>query len=421
MREINLPKFAGAVCVVMEDMFLKGLTNGNFKKLSEKKNYNNKKETTLITQNTYDGFHYIFKLDELFVVYRVAADKVKDQENIREQLMISLLASPKEWERMKGDGSFSMMASYQFHVSNISLLKKMMIDLDLNHFDDKYHLFSEDMSAYDFGFKSDVNLIFEAATHYKDKLDDRSDCFHKHQFGTKEVISYTSTSACVTTFILYERDTETGVIRIFDELEENVDDVKFPHDTIVIGEYPEIVKHYIENTEPCAVIENGVVVKNENPYTILRTYYNADGLAAEFEIEKKKPYDVTSLSSVMDYMVTDNINLLYTYGLWSSNSKWKKNEQGRYYIAFTDDMLETQKRETGMVHGSSDYGYISIYSSKSAMYKLPVNGEIEPEWLDLVVKSFTFVSKYHKKLPVCEAKEKDIQVIREKLLARNCI
>jgi hypothetical protein len=37
------------------------------------------------------------------------------------------------------------------------------------------------------------------------------------------------------------------------------------------------------------------------------------------------------------------------------------------------------------------------------------------------VKAFTFVSKYHKKLPVCEAKEKDIQAIKDKLLARNCI
>lgn len=421
MREINLPKFAGAVCVVMEDMFLKGLTNGNFKKLSEKKNYNNKKETTLITQNTYDGFHYIFKLDELFVVYRVAADKVKDQENSREQLMISLLASPKEWERMKRDGSFSMMASYQFHVSSLSLLKKMMIDLDLNHFDDKYHLFAEDMASYDFGFKNDIELIFEAANHYEDKLDDCSDCFNKHKFGSKEVISHTNTSACVTKFTLYERDTKTGFIRVFEELQENVDENKFPHDTIVIGEHPEIVKHYIENTEPCVVIENGKFIKNENPYVIMTTYYNANGLAAEFSIEKKTPYDVTSLASVMDYMVTDNINLLYTYGLWSSDVKWKKNEQGRYYIAFTDDMLDRQKRDTGMVHGSKEYGYISVYSSKSAMYKLPVNGEIEPEWLDLVVKSFTFVSKYHKKLPVCDAKEKDIQVIREKLLARNCI
>lgn len=421
MRNIDLPKFSGAVVMVLEDMFLTALKNGDFKKLSEIKNYKNKIETTLITKNSYDGFHYIFKLDELFIVYRIAKDKVKDQENCREQLMISLLMNPKQWEKMKTDGSFDMMANHQFHVSNLSLLKKMMVDLELNHFDDKYHLFEKDMAAYDFGFKSDIDLIFEASTRYNEKLDERSDCFHKHRFGTKEIISYTSTSACITKFILYERDTETGTIRVFEELEENVDELLFPHDSIVIGEFPEIVKYYVENTVPCAIIENGVLIKNENPYVILTSHYVADGLSSEFSIEKKKPYDITSLASVMDYLITDNINLLYTYGLWSSTAKWKKNDHGRYYIAFTDDMLETKKRSTGFVHGGSDYGYISQYSSKSAMYKLPETGEIEPEWLDLVIKSYTFVSKYHKKLPVCDATEKDIERVAEKLLARDSI
>lgn len=422
MRNIDLPKFAASISVVLQDMFLTGLKNGDFKKLSEIKNYNNKTETTLITSQTYDGFQYVFKLDELFSVYRIAKEKVAENMDCqREHIMTALLTSPKEWERMKKDGSFSMMAAYQFHISSISLLKKMMIDLELNQFDDKYHYFEEDMALYNFGFKSDIDVIFDASTDYANEFEMGSDCFHKHQIGSKEIVSYTSTSACVTKFILYERDVETGTIRVFEDLEENVDNDKFPHDTIVIGEYPEIVKHYIENAEPCVVIKNGVFIKNENPYVILTSSFIGESLAQKFSIEKTKPYDVTSLASVMEYMTYDNINLLYTYGMWSSDCKWKKNAAGKYYIAFNEDLLSTYKRETEMVHGSNEYGYISVYSYKSPMYKLPETGEIEPEWLDLVVKSYTFVSKYHKKLPVCEAKEKDIQHVAEKLLARNCI
>lgn len=421
MRNIDLPKFAGSIAVVLEDMFLTGLKHGNFKKLSEKKNYNNKTETTLITAQPYDGFQYIFKLDELFSVYRIATEKVAENMDYqREHIMTALLTSPKEWDRMKADGSFKMMSNYQFYVSNIENLKKMMADLKLNHFDDKYHYFEEDMKIYEFGFKSDIDVIFEAATEYDDKLEMGNEIFNKYTIGTKEIVVHVNTSACVTSFILYERDTVTGSIRIIEDLEENVDE-RFERDTIVIGDYPEIVNHYVEHGNPCVVIENGVFIKNENPHVILISSFNAYGLAEEFSIEKAKPYDVTSLASVMEYMTYDNINLLYTYGLWSSDCKWKKNAAGNYYIAFDEDMLSTYKRDTEMVHGSKDYGYISVYSYKSPMYKLPETGEIEPEWLDLVVKSFTFVSKYHKKLQVCEAKEKDIQKIAEKLKARNCI
>lgn len=421
MRNIELPKFANAVVMDLEAVFLTALKNGDCKKLSQKKNYNNITVTTLITANVYGDFQYVFELDEHFRAYRVDKNKVKSQENDREHLMTSVLASPQQWEKMKADKTFSMMASHSFYVYNISLLKKMMIDLELPHFDDKYQYFDEDMATHSFGFKADIDVIFEAATRFKKKLSICSDEFHKHVFGSKEIITHTNTSACMTSFILYERDTETGVIKIYQDLENNVDEEKFPHDLIIIGKYPNIVKHYIENSDPCVILENGVFVKNDNPYVAHISSFNAHSLSEHFEIEKDKPYDVTSLASVMEYMTYDNINLLYTYGLWSSDSKWKKNDAGRYYIAFDEDLLSTYKRDTQMVHGSTDYGYISIYSYKSPMYKLPEKGEIEPEWLDLVVKAFTFVSKNHKKLPVCEAKEKDIQAIKDKLLARNCI
>lgn len=421
MRNIDLPKFADAVVMDLEAVFLTALKNGDFKKLSEKKNYNNKTVTTLITANVYGDFQYIFELDEHFRAYRIDKNKVKNQEYDREHLMTSVLASPQQWEKMKKDGSFSLIASNQFYVYNMSFLKKMMIDLELPHFDDKYHYFDEDMATYSFGFKADIDVIFEASTRFKKKLSICSDEFHKHTFGTKEIVSHTSTSACMTSFILYERDTETGVIKVYQDLENNVDEEKFPHDLIIIGKYPEIVKHYVENTEPCVILENGLFVKNDSPYVAHISSFNAHSLSEHYKIEKDKPYDVTSLASIMEYMTYDNINLLYTYGLWSSDCKWKKNAAGKYYIAFDEDMLSTYKRNTPMVHGSTDYGYISIYSYKSPMYKLPETGEIEPEWLDLVVKAYTFVSKYHKKLPVCEVKEKDIQQVAEKLLARNCI
>ena len=421
MRDVELPKFAAAVVMELESIFLTALKNGDFKKLPDKKNYNNATITTLITANVYGDFQYIFELDEYFRAYRIDKNKFKNQEHDREHIITSLLTNPQQWEQMKKNGSFSLIASNQFCVSNISFLKKMMIDLDLPHLDDKYHYFDEDMEIYSFGFKSDIDVIFEASTHYDDELDMGSDCFHKHKLDSKEIVSYTSTSACVTKFILYERNIETGTVRVFEELEENVDNERFPHDTIIIGEYPEIVKHYIETTEPCVVIENGIFIKNESPHVILISSFIGESLSQEFSIEKGKPYDVTSLASVMEYMTYDNINLLYTYGMWSSDCKWKKNAAGNYYIAFDEDILSTYKRNTEIVHGSKEYGYISIYSYKSPMYKIPETGEIEPEWLDLVVKSYTFVSKYHKKLPVCEAKEKDIQQVAEKLKARNCI
>jgi len=421
MREIELPTFSGAVVMVMEDMFLTALKNGDMKKLSQIKNYNNKTETTLITQNPYNGFQYIFKLDDMLTIYRIQKDKVEKQDMYREHIMSTLIASPSALEKFKKDGEFKLMSSYGFHISSIKHLKQMMVDLNLNHFDDKYHYFEQDMALYDFGFKSDVNVVFEAATHFKRKLTLGSDHFNKYVFENKEVVAYTSDSACVTTFILYERDLETGNIRIFEELEENVDDKKFPHDTIIIGRYPKIVQHYIENTEPCAVIENSVVIKNENPHVVLTSCFVASTLADEYSIQTQVPYDVTSLTSVMDYMFSDNINLVYTYGLWTSKAKWKKNEHGRYYIEFTDDMLSIKKRNSPMVHGGKNYGYITDYHFKSPMNTIPEQGDIEPEWLDLVVKSFTFVSKYRKKLDVCEVTDNDLQQIEAKLLARNCL
>lgn len=421
MRSIELTRFSAAVVMVMEDMFLTALKNGDFKKLSQVKNYNNKTETTLITQKPYNDFQYIFKLDEMLTVYRIQKNKVDQQEMYREHIMTTLLTNPAQLEKLKVDGGFQTMASYQFYISSMSNLKQMMVDLNLNHFDDKYHYFEEDMATYNFGFKNDIDVVFEAGKHFNRKLTLGSDCFNKHVFGDKEVISYTSTSAGVTTFILYERDMVTGHIRIFEDLEDNVDEEQFPHDTIIIGRYPKIVQHYIENTAPCVVIENDVILKNENPHVVLTSSVIAYTLADEYSIKKRVPYDVTSLASVMDYMVIDNINLLYTYGLWSSDAKWKKNEHGRYYLELTEDMLATRKRGTAMVHGSKSYGYITEYRFRSPMNKIPETGEIEPEWLDLVVKSFTFVSKYRKKLDVCEVTEKDLKAVEAKLLARNCI
>lgn len=421
MRAIELDRFSAAVVMVMEDMFLEALKNGDFKKISQIKNHNNKTETTLITRGDYHGFHYIFKLDEMLSVYRVQKNKVEEQNIYREHILTTLLVSADQLEKLKADGGFQMMASYQFYVSSMPHLKTMMIDLNLSHFDDKYHYFEEDMANYNFGLKRDIDVIIESAKHFNRKLTLGSDCFNKHVFGDKEVIAYTSTSACVTTFILYERDVVTGHIRIFEELENNVDDEKFPHDTIVIGRYPKIVQYYIENTDPCVVIENDVVIKNDNPHVVLTSSFIATSLAEEYSIEKRVPYDITSLASVMEYLITDNINLLYTYGMWSSNAKWKKNEQGRYYIELPEDMLATRKRGTPMVHGGKAYGYITDYRFKSPMNKIPESGEIEPEWLDLIVKSFTFVSKYRKKLDVCEINDNDLKQVEDKLLSRNCL
>lgn len=410
MRNIELPKFSGAVSVVLEAVFLEGLKNGAFQKLSEETKYNNKIETTLITQHKYNGFQYIFKLDEVFSIYRVAQEKVDNQETDREHIITATLASPAQWEKFKLDGKFKLMSSHRFVVSNISLVKKMMIDLGLNHFDDKYDLFEDDMKVYDFGFKRDIDIIFSSADLYKKKLNLHDDWFHQYTFGNKKVISHTNTSACLTTFILYELNTDTGTIRVFEELEENVDEKKFPHSTIIIGKYPKIVEHYIENSEPCVIIENGNIIKNDNPHLIISTSFNAHALANNFSIEKAKPYDISRLSSVMEYMSYENINLLYSYGLWSSAVKWKLNEQGEYYIAFSDEMISEHKRSEAIIHDSNDYGYISTYSSKSAMFKLP-NGKVAKEWLDLVVKSHSFVSKYIKKMAVCEVTKKDLDTV----------
>ena len=76
----------------------------------------------------YGDFQYVFELDEHFRAYRVDKNKVKSQENDREHLMTSVLASPQQWEKMKADkevvlaavktyGSALYYASEEFQIS----------------------------------------------------------------------------------------------------------------------------------------------------------------------------------------------------------------------------------------------------------------------------------------------------------------
>lgn len=354
----------------------------------------------------------MFNVGKDFLLHRV------DSDSKSELVMAGLYASKKSWEKMIEDGSFKLMSSYQFFISNISVLKKIMFDLGLNQFDDKYQFFEEDMQKYDFGLKADLNSIFEASKHYDSFIELGSDFFHKHQIGTKEVISHTNTDAGITAFILYERDTETGDIRIIEELEENVDE-KFERETIVIGEYPEIVKHYVETAEPSVIIKNGNISKNDNPHIILITHFNAYGLEKEYNIKRPLPYDISNLNSVMDYLVFDNINWLYTLGMWSSKARWTKNDKNEYYPAFTDDLLAGYKRGTPIVYDSKDLGHISTYDETSAMHNLPVDGRIAPEWLELVKKSLNFLTVNREKLPVCDVNEEQIHAVKEKLANQN--
>lgn len=408
MRNTELPKFAGAVVPIMEETFIQALQSGVLPNKTKK----DKQDLVLKSSKTYDGYSYVFNVGKDFLLHRVNSD------NNSELVMAGLYASKKSWEKMIEDGSFTLMASYQFFISNISILKKIMSDLGLNQFDDKYQFFEEDMQKYDFGLKADLNSIFEASKHYDSFIELGSDFFHKHQIGTKEVISHTNTDAGITAFILYERDTETGDIRIIEELEENVDE-KFERETIVIGEYPEIVKHYVETAEPSVIIKNGNISKNDNPHIILITHFNAYGLEKEYNIKRPLPYDISNLNSVMDYLVFDNINWLYTLGMWSSKARWTKNDKNEYYPAFTDDLLAGYKRGTPIVYDSKDLGHISTYDETSAMHNLPVDGRIAPEWLELVKKSLNFLTVNREKLPVCDVNEEQIHAVKEKLANQN--
>lgn len=279
MRNIELPKFAGAAVLTIEDAINQALQKGTLKKVK------NKEENTVTFKSSkkYDGYRYEFNILQEFSINKITTRKKS------ELLMSGLYTSKASWQKMIDDGSFELMSSYQFYVSNLCTLKKAMSDLEIDIFDDKYHLFQEDMEKYEDILKQDLNTIFDISEKYDtdNEFILGSDIFHKHKIGTKDIISHTNVDACVTAFILYEQDSETGEIRVIEELEQNVDR-KFKRKTTVIGKYPEIVEHYIRTSVPSVIIRDNAIVKNNNPHVVLRTYLNASAIRYKIALEEKK-------------------------------------------------------------------------------------------------------------------------------------
>lgn len=181
-------------------------------------------------------------------------------------------------------------------VGDIDGLKQFFVDckyeLGLNNFEKLI----EDYSEYDDEFLFKLNFILDMYqnTKFKKKLM-LGDSYHyiKCDVDSKEVFSYANDSS-EDYFFIFERDINTKNIRVFFDFMSNIDKNTFNYKSCVVGDQPNIVKHYLLNETPCfeSVDGNTKVIKNTQTYLLDDIEYIASTLAKHLKVKLPEIFSI---------------------------------------------------------------------------------------------------------------------------------
>lgn len=235
--------------------------------------------------------------------------------------------------------------------------------------------------------------------------------YNKLTIPNKEIISYSNSASDLSDVYIFEKDLITNNIKVFYDTYEGVENKGFKCESIVIGKYPKVIKHYIENESPIFEIENNIVIKNSSNRFKDDLYWITKALSEYLNIDIPLPFDSSSFEEFLNHVVITDMNVIYSCVLWGYETKWVKGEKG-FYLKFDRDMFYSEGNY--MRPEPTGKGYISLFDrKKSSIMKAPK--DIAPDWIDFVKKGYEYVINNYAEFRVCEAKEKDFVAVEKHL------
>lgn len=372
------------------------------------------KEITLRSLDSINDHFY-----EIIISNHILINKIsRYNETDYEVIFKGILLRSEDWDTIKSPRDYDLLIDYQFDLIAIDEMKLFFKHMDIQIFDQFYHFIDDELNNYKTIVKDDLEFMFNLSDGFNKSLEVYGDYFCKHNFGDVKTITYSSGSAVQERFTIYYHHTKTNEYRIYHNLVSNLDPTVFKINTTIIGRYKKIIDHQINHTEPCVIVQNGVVVRNNHMQVMSELVYNKESLAKKLKQPLRYAYDKSNLNSVLQYFDFDNINLLYTTVIWTGDSPWVKGDDG-YYIDFKQSALINVPRNTPMVSNDEVLGWISYFQKSSTMLNLP-DGHIAPEWKTLIANAYWHVFFNHDKMSVCSLTI-DTDTTKESILEKVAI
>jgi len=432
-KEIYLKKTSKEIIERSND-FYKEIKNSNKFKIKE----DSEDLKSFISNKKFNGFYYEikFKLTESGLKHFITSiKKGKNLKSFEDYFTESIISFPLiDVEKMKKKFENKYLNKDEFSdedmvSSFVEVLSEISFSLnDIRGFKDFLNVFQlnsiksefldyclDDINVYEIESSVYLKTIFNAykvMPKYK-SFNDNDYHYCKYEFNNKEILVFSNSASCLSYFIIFEKEIKNESYKVYLDIVDNIEN-KFKFDSIIIGKYPEIIKYYVENKEPDLEFKNGKFISINNPNVIKHLDDHYDMLFKMYQKKIKKEYDEENLEDVLKYMKLSNLNGLYTYGLWSTESKWIKNKEGEFYIDFGDLVGLLKNNENGLSLIDGDAGYVSLVRDNSPMIKIP-KGKIKKDYLNLIKESYKFVKENKEKMKVCDITDKQIEKV-EKIL-----
>lgn len=314
MKEPYFPQFGQLFCNDYEK-FISSLKTSKFFKEVKGKNHNNKDLISYVSNERYNGLSYIIKarstpFSKTLTLYSCKREYFKARQDVYPTLnrLFSMdlrtldihnnTSNNTELRKMFDElgAPFTDNVPNVLTVGDIDGLKQFFIDSNYELGLKNFEKLIEDYSEYDDEFLFKLNFIFDMYqnTKFKKKLM-LGDSYHyiKCDVDGKEVFSYANDSSD-DYFFIFERDVNTKNIRVFFDFMSNIDKHTFNYKSCVVGEQPNIVKHYLLKEIPCfeSADGNSKVIKNTQTYLLDDIEYIASTLAKHLKVKLPEIFSI---------------------------------------------------------------------------------------------------------------------------------
>ncbi len=430
-KEIYLKKTSKEI-VEKSHEFYKEIKNSN--KFQIKEDSENIK--SFISNKKINGFYYEvkFKLANSGLKHFIASvKKEKNIENFKDYFSNAVIVFPlinvqemkekvqndplKKYEELN-DGTdmisslIEVLSERSFSINDIKSFREFINLFEIKSISSEMldHCL-EDINIYELESNIYLKTIFNAydLMPKSKSFNDNDYHYNKYEFNNKDILVFSNSASCVSYFIIFEKDKNNEDYKVYLDVIDNIDN-NFKFKSIIIGKYPEIIKHYVENKDPDLEFKNGRFTSINNPNIIKHLDDHYDMLFKMYQKKIKKEYNEEDLEEVLKYMKLSNLNELYTYGLWSKESKWIKNEKGEFYIDFEDLVGLIKYNENGLSLIEDQTSYVSVVVDNSPMLKIP-KGKIKKDYLNLINESYKFIKNNKEKMKVCDVTDKQIEKV----------
>lgn len=365
------------------------------------------------TKQSYSGYWYEMKIDNSNS--EVVFYKTSNENTI--EFFRSPIFTPEYREKLSTNDlkKFLNVLSNKVKIENISMLKQMTQDFNINVFDEAYSILDKELQKYYPNMVADMNLVFDASEKFKKtvSLNDGDNHYHKYTINDKQVLVFSNTSCINEYFTIYERDQKTNTIRI---ITGEVTDVLKKHKirTIVVGKYQKIIEEYLENHKPICVIENDEIKYVDYIHEILDLNYHSKELGHKYNLQKKLPYNPENMKEMFNYLQFNNMYTLLTHGMWSIKGRWQKNENNEHYFVFESEIDYFKSHEKMVYEEENALQYISSTNKKAVMLSLP-EGALKNEWANLIVESYLYIKNNKEKLPLSAINDNELKEVENYL------